>query len=174
MTGSYSAPATLAFRSVIRGACLLAGLTLAGCGGLPQLRQSFTPSGELTAQQRTEITENRLKAAGFKAISPATPEEMRHYQKLPPMQITYRIGAKGELTYYFNDPTYCHCYFSGNDEAYQRYQGQKIEVKQTRQGRRSDELNDAQMQMQQMQLMGPFGIDSPLGGNGPGTNLYSY
>jgi hypothetical protein len=78
------------------------------------------------------------------------------------------------MTYYFADPTYCHCYFSGSDEAYQRYMGQKIEARQTRRDERAEQLNGAAVQMQQMQLMGPFGIDSPLGGTGPGSNPYSY
>ncbi len=165
-------------RKIVLVACLLAGVSAGGCGTFGQLGQTLgqtlTPSGQVTPQQRVQWTESGLAAAGFKSISPQTPDETRRYQKLPPGELTYRIGAKGELTYYFADPTYCHCYFSGTDEAYQRYMGQKLETKQARQAQRSEQIGGAELQMQQMQLMGPFGIDSPLGGTGPGTNLYSY
>jgi hypothetical protein len=178
MKRGHSARAEFMIRIALQAGCLLVSVSLAGCGTFGQfgqtLGQKLTPSGELTPQQRVQITEDRLTAAGFKAVSPQTSAEMERYKKLPPTELTYKIGVNGQLTYYFADPTYCHCYFSGSEEAYQRYQRQKRTSQQVRREQRADQLGGAEVQRQEMQLMGPFGIDSPLGGSGPGSNFYSY
>jgi hypothetical protein len=85
---------------------LCAGLVLAGCA--------------TTASQRIDDREDLLWKAGFMPHNFQTPLFATAVQKLPPHMFAHHT-VNGVTTYYYLDPTICHCVYTGTEQNWQAY-----------------------------------------------------
>jgi len=94
-------------------------LALAGCGG-----GGGGGGTGMRAQQQAPATASKtdlLLAAGFKQITPSTPELKARLQAMPQRQIF--MASKGpKLFYVYADAAGCGCLYAGNKEQFQAYQ----------------------------------------------------
>ncbi|GEM_PF-3260572 len=163
-------------RSIEAAFALWTALTVSGCEWANRIA-GVSPQQtvqQLGRQQQVQLVENRLIDAGFKAISAKSPEDFNKIQSLPPLELTYRIDATGKLVYYYADPYYCYCLFRGDEAAYQRYEAMKTSAQQARSESHAEAIRKAEEKATEAQTMGPFGIDSPFGGAGPGASFFAY
>ena len=89
------------------------GVTLAGCAA-PSLRQT-------TNQQ-----EDLLTAAGFNMHLADTPGKLAQLQQLPSYQVRMRL-KDNQPVYFYADPQFCQCLYTGNETNYQTYRRLAIE-----------------------------------------------
>ncbi len=89
-------------------------VTLAGCAS-PYMRQ------QQTAQQ-----EDLLAAAGFSMHPANTPGKLAQLQQLPPFQVRMRL-KDNKPVYFYADPQFCQCLYTGNETNYQTYRRLAIE-----------------------------------------------
>ncbi len=82
-----------------------------------------------------------LSAAGFNMLPADNDQKIRAIQSLPPLKMRY-YAKDGQLTYWFADPDYCHCVYTGNEAAYQRYQNLKIQSQMAQQAEIAAEANE--------------------------------
>lgn len=91
------------------------GATLAGCATPP-------PSPQQQAAQQEKL----LAAAGFNVRPADTPRKMALLRKLPPYQVVIRYRNQ-QPVYFYADPQYCQCLYTGTERAYQTYRRLAIE-----------------------------------------------
>ena len=134
---------------------------LFGCGSI----QPPPP----TPEQQAEQIEPMLSAAGFRMLPADTPERQKQLESLLPLQVLYYVGKTGNLHYYMADPFYCKCMYIGTEEAYQKYEQEKLnEQLASKEGEISQQNLEAQ-QMEQMDLQeemfNPYGMGlvGPMG-----------
>jgi len=89
------------------------------------LMVSLTSTGCAT-QQETPIEralriEPMLSGAGFHLLPADTPARKAQLQSLTPLELRF-TPHNGKMQYWFADPYYCDCIFSGNEEAYEAYE----------------------------------------------------
>jgi len=102
---------------MFRAIALVAALSVAGC---------VTPPKDPTFQE-----ENALAAAGFNLKLADTPAKMERIQKLPQRRLVHG-EAKGHQIYVWADAPGCQCWYSGDENAYQRLIDQQQEQKNDR------------------------------------------
>lgn len=74
-----------------------------------------------TAKQKKMDMRRLLKASGFSKAVADTPEKLDQLKKLPQRKITaHKDGDK--VFYIYADVQNCRCAYSGNEEAYKKYQ----------------------------------------------------
>jgi hypothetical protein len=88
-------------------------------------------SGQKSPNPRT--VESELMSAGFRAVTPDTPEKKELVRRLPSRRLTERMH-EGKRYYYFADSDGCGCVYVGGETAYRRYD----ELAQARDNVRSD------------------------------------
>jgi prepilin-type processing-associated H-X9-DG protein len=68
-----------------------------------------------------------LAAAGFHVLPADTPDRQTELHSLTPLKMRF-FPHNGKMHYWFADPYYCNCIYSGNEKAYDAYQ--RIELQQ--------------------------------------------
>lgn len=85
-------------------------------------------SGCATIEKENAMdTERTLAAAGFRMITPNTPEQRAHLQTLTQRKLV-KHEKDGEPVGIYADATYCNCLYAGNEKAYQEYS--KLSIQQ--------------------------------------------
>jgi hypothetical protein len=102
--------------------------------------------------------ESMLSAAGFQMLAADSPEKRQQLESLPPMKLSYYIGKNGRIYYWMADPNFCRCLYHGNEQAYQNYQRLKLQQQFERKQQEIAEDSLAAAQMEQMEMMNPFGF----------------
>jgi|HubBroStandDraft_5_1064220.scaffolds.fasta_scaffold212202_2 hypothetical protein len=74
-----------------------------------------------TPVQHAQRIEPLLSAAGFRALPADTPARQAKLQSLTPLKIRF-FPHNGKMHYWYADPYYCNCIFSGNEKAYDAYE----------------------------------------------------
>ncbi len=69
----------------------------------------------------TQSTEEMLVAAGFKMVPAENEQQMAKLNSLTPNKIEYSIRYNKPL-YWYADPENCKCVYTGDADAYQRYE----------------------------------------------------
>ena len=129
-------------RTLLSGVCMMFAVALGACSLFQE-----------SPQQRAQRIEPMLSAAGFH-MQPADNEQKRSaIQSLPPLKMRYYTKG-GQLTYWFADPDYCQCVYTGNEAAYQRYQNLKIQNQMAQQAEMTAEANEEAAE--EMSMPSPF------------------
>ncbi len=76
--------------------------------------------------EETVSTESLLSAAGFKMVPATTPAEVDMLNSLPPNKVQFSVKNNQPL-YWYADPVACNCVWTGDQAAYNRYQGLVVE-----------------------------------------------
>lgn len=100
------------------------------------------------ATARARNTETMLSAAGFRTMTPSTPEQQANFAASPPYQLV-RHEFNGSVTYTYADKKNGIVY-KGNESNYQRFQQLSIQQQITQ-----DQLAAAQLN-QQAYWAGPY------------------
>jgi hypothetical protein len=98
----------------------------------------------------TQSTENMLVAAGFKVVTPKTPEQSAKLQKLPPGHVA-QIHKGGKTFYVFPDAAHNQAYVGGPHQ-YQAYQQYRLQHQLAQQ-----QLETAEMYQDSMMGWGGWG-----------------
>jgi hypothetical protein len=136
----------------VMAACLMAAFT--GCA-------SINPAAPPTPQAQAKGVEPILTAAGFQQLPARTPEQLARLESLPALKVNYYVDQRGQAHYWLADPDYCHCIFHGDEAAYQRYEGLKLQNQMATQ-----DQGVAAYQMQRQSTAPPMGIGFGGGGFG--------
>ena len=70
---------------------------------------------------KTQEQEQLLSAAGFAIVPATTPGELENLNTLTPHKVLFSVKDNKPL-YWYADPTNCRCVYTGDQEAYQRYE----------------------------------------------------
>jgi len=117
-------------RTFLSGICLMFAVALSACALFQE-----------SPRQRAERIEPMLSAAGFNMLPADNDQKISAIQSLPPLKMRY-YTKDGKLTYWFADPDYCRCVYTGNEAAYQRYQNLKIQSQMAQQAEMAAEANE--------------------------------
>ncbi len=129
-------------RGLLIGMCVMLGTALGACALFRQ-----------TPQERAKQIEPMLSAAGFNMVPADNPDKLKGIQSLPPLKIRY-YTANGQLHYWFADPDYCRCVYTGNEAAYQQYEKLKLQSQMVQQEQMAAEANEDAAE--EMMMPGPF------------------
>jgi hypothetical protein len=105
-----------------------------------------------TPMQRAQRIEPMLSAAGFHMKPASSPEQQTNLQGMTPLKVRF-YPLNGKMHYWFADPVYCDCLFSGNEAAYQRYEQIRLQQRDVRAQEQTAELNADAAQEEQMNWM---------------------
>lgn len=111
-------------------------------------------------QQRAHELDPMLVAAGFKEYPADTPEKIQTLKNLPALSVKHYTGKDGALRYWLADPYGCQCLYLGDQEAYQRYAGIRL---QNRMVREEEEAAEENMEASENMMMPPFGFGPGIG-----------
>jgi hypothetical protein len=70
---------------------------------------------------KTQEQEQLLSAAGFIMVPATTPAELENLNTLTPHKVLFSVKDNKPL-YWYADPTNCRCVYTGDQQAYQRYE----------------------------------------------------
>jgi hypothetical protein len=70
---------------------------------------------------KTQEQEQLLSAAGFIMVPAMTPAELENLNTLTPHKVLFSVKDNKPL-YWYADPTNCRCVYTGDQQAYQRYE----------------------------------------------------
>ena len=70
---------------------------------------------------KTQTQEQLLSAAGFIMVPATTQAELENLNTLTPHKVLFSVKDNKPL-YWYADPTECRCVYTGDQEAYQRYE----------------------------------------------------
>lgn len=70
---------------------------------------------------KTQEQEQLLSAAGFIMVPATTQAEIENLNTLTPHRVMFSVKDNKPL-YWYADPTNCKCVYTGDQEAYQRYE----------------------------------------------------
>jgi len=128
----YNSPMCLSNRAAITILItLIASVISAGCA----MHQPETPV------QRAQRMEPMLAAAGFHVLPADTPDRKAQLQSLTPLKIRF-YPHNDKMHYFYADPYYCNCIYSGNEKAYDAYQRIKLQEEMANQDERSAQMNE--------------------------------
>jgi hypothetical protein len=71
-------------------------------------------------ESNAKFKEDLLSSAGFKPVTPKTPEQIASVRSLPMHKLT-KTTWKGKTVWVYSDPTICGCLYIGNQAALDRY-----------------------------------------------------
>ena len=95
-----------------------------------------------TPEQRAQRIEPMLAAAGFRAHPADSPAKLQNLQAMTPLKV--RFTAKdGKMHYWFADPVYCTCLYTGGQDAYEHYQQLRLQQKTAEQEQETAEMNES-------------------------------
>ena len=103
-----------------------------------------------TRQEAVQDRENLLVAAGFDVRPASTPERRSQMAALPADRVVQQT-RDGRLVYLYADPLVCDCVYMGGQEAWSRYQQERLQL------RIADEQLDAAQIDENAFYGGPWG-----------------
>jgi hypothetical protein len=106
-------------------------LVAAGCA----TQQPETPA------QHAQRIEPMLSAAGFHALPADTPARQTQLQSLTPLKMRF-FPHDGKMHYWYADPYYCNCIYSGSEKAYGAYERIKLQEQMTNQQQMAAQMNE--------------------------------
>jgi hypothetical protein len=112
-----------------------------GCG-----TQQETPA------QRAQRVESMLATAGFHVLPADTPARQAQLQSLTPLKMRF-YPHNGKMHYWYADPYYCNCIYSGNEKAYDAYQRIKLQQQMANQQNLSTQANEEAASQEYMNAM---------------------
>lgn len=112
-----------------------------------------------TPEQRANRIEPMLAASGFRAHPADTPAKQQSLQAMTPLKLQF-MPKDGKVHYWFADPVVCNCLYTGNQDAYARYEQLRIQQQALQQEQKTAELNESAAESEELDF-GPFG---PWGG----------
>jgi len=134
-------PAMLSFAQSIMLAVLIA--LLSGC------------ATQETPEQRANRIEPMLAASGFRANPADTPARQQSLQAMTPLKLQF-VPKDGKMHYWFADPVVCNCLYTGNQDAYARYEQLRLQQKALQQQQETAEMEESAAQSDEM-TFGGFG-----------------
>lgn len=112
-----------------------------------------------TPVQRAQRIEPMLAAAGFKPHPADSPTKVQSLQARTPLKVSF-TPKDGKMHYWFADPVYCNCLYTGNQDAYAHYQQLRLQQKNAEQAQETAEMNESAASEEQMDFGawggGPF------------------
>ena len=95
-----------------------------------------------TPQQRAQRIEPILAAAGFRAHPADSPAKLQHLQAMTPLKVKF-TPKDGKMRYWFADPVYCTCLYTGGQDAYEQYEQIRLQQKTAEQEQETAEMNES-------------------------------
>jgi hypothetical protein len=123
----------------------IASIAATGCA-----TQSQTPAE--TPIQHAQRIEPMLSAAGFHVLPVDTPARQTQLNSLTPLKIRF-FPHNGKMHYWYADPYYCNCIYSGNEKAYDAYQRIKAQQQTANQPDLTTPTNDEAASQEYMNAM---------------------
>jgi hypothetical protein len=114
-------------RAALAGA--LFALVIAGC------------ATQETPVQHAQRIEPMLSAAGFHVHPADNPARQAQLQSLTPLKMRF-YPRNGKMHYWYADPYYCNCIFSGNEKAYDAYERIRLQQQMANQQEMSARMNE--------------------------------
>jgi hypothetical protein len=121
-------------------ASLFVAIVAAGCS----TRETPTQKGQRVGPL--------LSAAGFHVLPVDTPARQQELQGLTPLQMRF-FPHNGKMHYWYADPYYCDCIYSGGPKAYDAYQRIKLQKQLEDQSEMTSEMNDQAASEEYMNAM---------------------
>jgi hypothetical protein len=109
-------------------------------------------STQETPTQHAQRVAPWLSAAGFHALPADTPARQQQLQSLTPLQMRF-FPHNGKMHYWYADPYYCNCIYSGGEKAYDSYQRIKLTAQLANQNQMTAEMNDQAASEEYMNAM---------------------
>jgi hypothetical protein len=109
-------------------------------------------STQETPTQHAQRVGPLLSAAGFHVLPVDTPARQQQLQSLTPLQMRF-FPHNGKMHYWYADPYYCNCIYSGGPKAYDAYQRIKLQKQLENQNEMSAEMNEQAASEQYMNAM---------------------
>ena len=114
-------------------------------------------STQETPEQRAQRIEPLLAAAGFRAHPADSPAKLQNLKAMAPLKVSF-MPKDGKMHYWFADPVYCTCLYTGGPDAYAHYEQLRLQQKTVEEERETAELNESAASEE---------IDSGIWGFGP-------
>jgi len=95
-----------------------------------------------TPEQRAQRIEPILAAAGFRAHPADSPVKLQKLQAMTPLKVRF-TPKDGKMHYWFADPVYCTCLYTGGQDAYEHYQQLRLQQKTVEQEQETAEMNES-------------------------------
>jgi hypothetical protein len=108
---------------------MIVSIVAAGCAS-----QQETPT------QRAQRTEPMLAAAGFHVLAADNPARRAQLQSITPLKLRF-YPHNGKMHYWYADPYFCNCIYSGNQQAYDAYQRLKLQEEMANKDEISAQMN---------------------------------
>jgi hypothetical protein len=105
-----------------------------------------------TPVQHAQRIDPMLSAAGFHVLPADTPARQAQLQSLTPLKMRF-YQHNGKMRYWYADPYYCKCIYSGNERAYDAYQRIKLQQQIANQQKLSTEMNEEAASQEYMNAM---------------------
>jgi hypothetical protein len=109
-------------------------------------------STQETPVQHAQRVEPLLSAAGFHVLPADNPARQAKLQSLTPLKMRF-FPREGKMHYWYADPYFCHCIYSGNEQAYDAYQRIKLQQQMAKQDELSAEMNQDAASQEYMNSM---------------------
>jgi hypothetical protein len=105
-----------------------------------------------TPAQQAKRVEPMLSAAGFHVHPADTPARQAQMQSLTPLKMRF-YPRNGKMHYWFADPYYCDCIYSGNEQAYAAYQQIRLQQQMVHQQEMTAQINEDAASQESMDTM---------------------
>jgi hypothetical protein len=105
-----------------------------------------------TPSQHAQRIEPMLAAAGFHALPVDTPARQAQLQSLTPLKVRF-YPHNGKMQYWYADPYYCNCIYSGDEQAYDAYQRIKLQEQMANEEESSAQMNEEAASQEYMNAM---------------------
>lgn len=107
-----------------------------------------------TQEHRAQRIEPMLAAAGFHAHPADSPDKLQSLKAMTPQLKVSFTPKDGKMHYWFADPVVCNCLYTGNQDAYSRYQQLRLQQKAAAQAQETAEMNEEAAQSEEMNFGG--------------------
>ena len=102
--------------------------------------------------QHAQRIEPMLSAAGFHVLPADTPARQAELNSLTPLKMRF-YPRDGKMHYWYADPYYCNCIYSGNEKAYDAYQRIRLQQQMANQEELSARMSEDAAAQENMNLM---------------------
>lgn len=94
-----------------------------------------------TKEEIVQHRENLLAAAGFDARPASTPARQSQLATLPADKMIQQ-AKNGQIVYIYADPLICHCVYVGGQQAWSRYQQERLQRRLANEQVEAAQMND--------------------------------
>jgi len=105
-----------------------------------------------TPVQHAQRVDPMLAAAGFHVLPADTPARQAQLQSLTPLKMRF-YPHNGKVRYWYADPYFCNCIYSGDEKAYSTYQQMKLEQQMANQQEETAQMNEEAASQEYMNSM---------------------